>query len=253
MLTADQLKHSGIAHGFFTRGGGHSTGIFASLNCGLGSGDDSEVVQKNRDIVARQLGIAAPNLVTAWQVHGTDVAHVTKPWDISNRPKVDAMVCATPGIALGILTADCGPILFADPEAGVIGAAHAGWKGALAGVAATTVSTMETLGARRTHMTAVIGPTISQANYEVGPDFPKPFLAADPHAQKFFKSSVKKDHYMFDLPAYLVAQMEQLGIAEVVNLGPCTYQDEARFFSYRRATHRGETDYGRLVSAIALR
>ena len=253
MIDTEYLEHSSLSHGFFTRGGGHSTGVFASLNCGLGSGDDIEVVTRNRESVARQLGVDASHLVTAYQVHGADVKHVTEPFDVSQRPKIDGMVCNTRGIAIGVLTADCAPILFADPEAAIIGAAHAGWKGALAGVSDSVVDAMEKLGAQRKRITAVIGPTISQGNYEVGPDFPDAFVRVDSGANKFFKPSLRNGHHIFDLPGYLFERLKRSGVGKTINLGLCTYADEARFYSYRRATHRGETDYGRLISAIALR
>lgn len=252
MIEADHLKHTGIAHGFFTRGGGHSTGIFASLNCGLGSGDDIDLVAKNRAIVARALSVGPAHLVTSHQVHSAEVVHVTEPWDIAARPKVDGMVTATSGIAIGVLTADCGPILFADPDARVVGAAHAGWKGALAGVTTATINAMVGLGAARDRIRAVIGPTISQLNYEVGPEFPAPFVAGDSENAKFFIRSSKGGHFMFDLPGFLMKRMKQDGLRHVYNLAHCTYADEARFYSYRRATHRGDSDYGRLISAIAL-
>ena len=249
-IIAPELQLDGIAHGFFTREGGHSTGIYASLNCGLGSGDNLALVQRNRALVAAQLGVKSDHLISGYQEHGIQVAVVTGP--MADRPKADGLVSNTPGVALGILTADCGPILFADPEAQVIGACHAGWKGALAGVYATTVVGMEGLGAKRSRIVAVLGPTISQAAYEVGPEFPKPFLAQDEQFSKFFIPSVKNGHYMFDLPAFLVRQMAGLGLAKAVDLGLCTYSDEQRFFSYRRTTHRADADYGRLISAIAL-
>ena len=251
MITATELLLPGIVHGFFTREGGHSTGIFASLNCGLGSGDDIEAVKRNRVIVSDALGVAADHLVSGYQVHGTDVAVVTGP--LAERPKVDGLVSNTPGVAIGVLTADCGPVLFADAEAGVVGACHAGWKGALNGVYRTTVEAMEMLGAKRERITAVLGPTISQAAYEVGPEFPKPFIDAAADNQEYFIRSVNSGHYMFDLPRYLAECMRGIGIGKVRDLGLCTYRDEARFFSYRRATHRNEKDYGRLISAIAVR
>jgi polyphenol oxidase len=250
MIETEHLKSTGISHGFFTRGGGHSTGIFASLNCGLGSGDDPDLVVKNRETVTRQLG--ASTLVSAWQVHSADVATVTEAWPVDQRPKVDAMVTNTRGLAIGVLTADCAPVLFLDREARVIGAAHSGWKGALHGVALNTIAAMEALGAERERMTTVIGPTISKVNYEVGPEFPAPFLARDAEARKFFTPSVRDGHHMFDLPGFLQRQMKLAGVGTVINLDLCTYADEAKFFSYRRATHRGETDYGRLISALAL-
>ncbi len=218
----------------------------------LGSGDDPELVTKNREIVARQLAIDPANLVSTWQIHSADVIHVTKPWAQGQRPKVDAMVCNAKGIAIGVLTADCAPILFADAQANIVGACHAGWKGALAGVSSSTIMAMEKLGAKRGRITAVIGPTISRMNYEVGPGFPAQFIAADSENEKFFTSSVKANHRMFDLPGYLLHRLKQDGIQTAINLDFCTYADKSRFYSYRRATHRGEKDYGRLMSAIAL-
>ena len=250
MITAEDLKLPGIAHGFFTRKGGFSHGIFASLNAGLGSGDDIEVVKRNRALVADQLGVAADHLVSAYQVHGVDVAVITGP--VAERPKADGMVSNTPGVALGVLTADCGPVLFADSKAGVIGACHAGWKGAAAGVTDATIAAMERIGASRENIIAVLGPSISQANYEVGPEFPKVFMNGATSSQGYFIPSVNDKHYMFDLPQYLKDRMVAGGVGKVVDLGLCTYADEDLFFSYRRATHRGEKDYGRLISAIAL-
>lgn len=250
MIEAEALKIPGVAHGFFTRGGGHSIGIFSSLNCGMGSGDDPELVTMNRDVVSRALGLDDGQLVTAHQVHSADVMEVTAVWPFDQRPKVDGLVTRTPGIALGSLTADCAPILFAAP--GVVGCCHAGWKGALGGVSDATVATMEKLGAARATIVAVIGPTISKANYEVGPEFPKPFMEQNAVHARFFTPSVKPEHFMFDLPGYLRQRLKAAGVGMVHDLGLCTYADEARFFSYRRATHRGETDYGRLVSAITL-
>jgi polyphenol oxidase len=252
MIEAEQLNLTGIAHGFFTRGGGHSTGIFASLNCGLGSGDDADLVKMNRDVVARALGVAEGHVVSAHQVHSADVAEVTKVWPLDGRPKVDGLVSRVKGIGLGILTADCGPVLFADAEAGVIGCCHAGWKGAVGGVTDATVDAMVKLGALRENIIAVLGPTISQVAYEVGPEFPKPFLEQSSAHGAFFIPSAKAGHFMFDLPAYLRQRMKGLGLKAVHDLGLCTYSDESRFYSYRRASHRGEADYGRLISAIAL-
>ena len=250
MISAPDLQLPGIAHGFFTREGGHSQGIFTSLNCGLGSGDDIETVKKNRALVAADLGLANDHLVSSYQVHGTDVAVVTGP--LAERPKVDGLVSSTPGVALAVLTADCGPVLFADPQARVIGACHAGWKGALNGVYRSTVEAMERLGARRENIIAVLGPTISQQAYEVGPEFPAPFIEASKGHQRYFIPSLRERRYMFDLPGFLSDEMKLIGLGKVVDLGLCTYTDEQRFFSYRRATHRGEKDYGRLISAIAL-
>ncbi len=252
MIEAEQLKFDGIAHGFFTRGGGHSTGIFASLNCGYGSGDDVDLVRMNREVVARAIGVAEGQVVTAHQVHSADVVEVNKVWPLEGRPKVDGLVCRTKGIGLGVLTADCGPVLFADDKAQVIGCCHAGWKGAVGGITDATVSAMVGLGATRENIVAVLGPTISQVAYEVGPEFPKPFLEQSSAHGVFFVPSVKAGHFMFDLPAYLRQRMKGLGLKAVHDLGLCTYSDEARFYSYRRATHRSEANYGRLISAIAL-
>ena len=252
MIASDALALGGISHGFFTREGGHSTGLFDSLNCGMGSGDDKETVTKNRAVVAGKLGVAPERLLSAWQIHSPDVAVVSGPWQGEDRPRVDALVTKTPGIGLGVLTADCGPVLFADPKAKVIGAAHAGWKGALTGVTARTLDVMEEQGAQRANVTAVIGPMISSAAYEVGPEFPGRFIEADPANARFFTASARSGHFMFDLPGYLAQRLRAEGVGTVVNLSLCTFSDEQRFFSYRRATHRNETDYGRLISAIAL-
>ncbi len=252
MITAPLLDAKHIRHGFFSREGGYSGGLFASLNCGMGSGDDKETVRRNRGVVAQALGVAEPRLLTAHQYHSADVVAVTAPWPVDARPMADAMVSNVPGLALGVLTADCAPILFADAEAGVIGAAHAGWKGALAGVTGRTLAAMEALGARRTRIVAAIGPAISQAAYEVGPEFPERYLEDDAGNAGFFKPSRRPHHSMFDLPAYLAARLRAEGVGEATDLAVCTFCDEARFFSYRRATHRRERDYGRQISAIAL-
>jgi polyphenol oxidase len=248
MIEAEELKRDRVVrHGFFTRQGGHSLALFASLNCGFGSGDDKPTVAKNRSVVSFSLGVGEDRLLTAWQWHSADAIAASGSWDVQKPPKADAIVTSTPGLAIGILTADCAPILFADTSAGVIGAAHAGWKGALAGVTDATIAAMEKLGAKRERITAVIGPTISQDSYEVGPDFPERF-----DSNRFFRSSSRKSHYMFDLPGYLRSRLEAKNIASVTDLGLCTYRDEDRFFSYRRATHRNESHYGRQISAIAL-
>lgn len=252
MIASDALALDGISHGFFTRRGGHSTGLFDSLNCGMGSGDDKQVVAKNRAVVAEKLGVAPDCLLSAWQIHSPDAVVVSTPWEGEERPRVDALVTKTPGVGLGVLTADCAPVLFADPQAKVIGAAHAGWKGALTGVTTRTLDVMEEQGASRRNITAVIGPMISQAAYEVGPEFPGRFIEADAENARFFTASPRAGHYMFDLPGYLTNRLRREGVGNVVNLSLCTFSDERRFFSYRRATHRNEKDYGRLISAIAL-
>lgn len=252
MIASDALAFDGISHGFFTREGGHSTGLFSSLNCGMGSGDDKASVMRNRAVVAGRLGVARECLLSAWQVHSPDVAVVSGPWQGEERPRVDALVTRTPRLGLGVLTADCGPVLFADPVAKVIGAAHAGWKGALTGVTARTLDVMEEQGADRRNITAVIGPMISKAAYEVGPEFPGRFIETDAANARWFMPSSRAGHYMFDLPGYLEDRLRREGVGIVVNLSLCTFSDERRFFSYRRATHRNENDYGRLISAIAL-
>jgi polyphenol oxidase len=252
MKQFDELKHPTIAHGFFGRQGGHSTGIFASLNVGLGSGDDRTIVVRNREVVASALGGKEAQLVTAYQVHSAEAVVVTKPWVHEDRPMVDGMVTNVPGVILGTLTADCGPVLFADMRAGVIGAAHAGWKGALTGVTDATVVKMETLGAQRKNTVAVLGPTISKTAYEVGPEFMLSFMAANKANQAYFTDSVKPSHYMFDLPAYLTKRMTDFGIGTVIDSGLCTYTLRDAYFSYRRTTHAKEKDYGRQIAAISL-
>lgn len=252
MITAPQLDLKGIRHGFFTREGGRSSGIYASLNCGLGSGDAREPVTENRALVAAKLGIAPENLLTVHQHHSSDVVAVTVPWSFDRRPKADAMVTNVPGIAIGILTADCGPILFVDPEARVAGAAHAGWKGAVGGVIEATLAAMEKLGASRGAIAAVLGPTISQRAYEVGPEFVARFEEADRHNSGFFVPSTRKGHAMFDLPGYIRMRLESAGVTRIGGIPACTCGEENRFYSYRRATLRGESDYGRQISAIAL-
>jgi YfiH family protein len=243
--------HPGLRHAFFTRQGGVSEGIYASLNGGLGSSDDPAKVLENRRRMAEILNVAPNALISVHQVHSADAVIAEAPWT-GERPRADGMATATPGIALGITTADCGPILFADPEANVIGAAHAGWRGAVTGVLEATVEAMERLGAERGRIVAVLGPTISQKAYEVGPDFIARFAEESPGNQSFFKPSERSGHAMFDLPAFIRMRLETAGIGEFADLGLCTYSDEERFFSYRRTTHRGEPDYGRLISAITL-
>lgn len=247
ILTADALAP--LRHGFFTRKGGASSGVFEGLNCGIGSSDQAEVVKINRARVADAMKVAPDHLVTVHQVHSPDVKLVKGPLD--NAPKADAMVTATPGIALAILTADCQPVLFADAEAGVIGAAHAGWRGALDGVLEATITAMENLGARREEISAVIGPSISQAAYEVGPEFIDAFLDQDPDNSRFFANGTG-DHYQFDLTGYGVHRLRTAGVGHAEWTRHCTYSDPDRFFSYRRASHAKEADYGRLISTIRL-
>ena len=241
-----------VRHGFFTREGGHSTGIYASLNCGYGARDEEAAVRKNRARVASRLGVEADNLMTVWQSHSPDVIMVEAGWDVRQPPDADAMVTRRPGIALGVLTADCTPILFADRAGRAVGVAHAGWKGALGGILEESVAAFESQGVAACEISAAIGPTIGQANYEVGPEFFERFQAEDPGNSRFFAASPRGGHHLFNLPGYVKAKLEALGLAAIEDLALCTYADEARYFSYRRATHRGEPDYGRLISAIVL-
>ena len=241
-----------VRHAFFTRQGGVSEGVFASLNCGFGSRDDRASVARNRELAAERLGLESDRLVTCHQIHGTDVVTVTSPWAYADSPRADAMVCRTPGIALGVLAADCAPILLVDPAAGVIGAAHGGWRGALAGVAEATVGAMTRLGARPEHIRAVVGPCIAQPSYEVGPEFRDAFIAVSPENAGFFRIAARDGHFRFDLPGFLLHRLGKLGLAAVEHTGHDTAAEEDLFFSYRRACLRGERDYGRGLAAIAL-
>ncbi len=236
-------------HGFFTRKGGASSGIFAGLNCGFGSTDQSEVVAINRARVAGAMGVGDGHLITVHQTHSAIALPVAGPLTI--RPEADAMVTATAGVALGILTADCQPVLFADAAAGVIGAAHAGWKGAKDGVLEATLDAMEALGATRAQISAVIGPCISQSAYEVGPEFFEGFTDDTPETRRFFAGG-PGDRMLFDLPAYGLWRLRAAGVGHAEWVGHCTYSDPDRFYSYRRTTHLREADYGRLISVIRL-
>jgi YfiH family protein len=242
----------GIRHGFFTRAGGVSDGLYDSLNGGLGSDDAPARVTENRARMAAALGVAPDRLVTAYQVHSPDVVVATEPWTRAQAPRADAVVTAVRGLAVGITTADCGPLLLADRQAGVVGAAHAGWRGALAGVVEAAVAAMERLGAVRTRMVAAVGPMIRQPCYEVGSDLMERFAAADPTNGRFFAPAARDGHAMFDLAGYIASRLKDAGVGRIEDLGHCTYADPARFFSYRRSTHRAEADYGRHVNAIAL-
>jgi len=248
---ADAVSSPRIAHGFFGRKGGVSTGVYDSLNCGPGSSDARASVVENR---ARATAALSPHatLVTLYQIHSAQAVTVSTPWEIADNPKADAFATDKSGIVLGILTADCAPILLADAQAHVIGAAHAGWGGALAGVTESVVAAMERLGAKRERITAAIGPCISRASYEVGPEFKPRFLAADSSNKMFFEPSPRAGHWQFDLPAYVAHRLRQSGIGAVETIPLCTYLHEADFFSYRRTTHRKEADYGRQLSAILL-
>ena len=245
------LDSANVAHGFFTRKGGVSAGLYAGLNVGSGSNDSAASVAKNRRRAARHINAASDSVVTPWQVHSPDAVIATGPFQ-GEKPKADAIVTATPGLVIGVVTADCGPILFADAKAGVIGAAHAGWKGALYGVLENAVAAMEKLGARRQDIKAVLGPSISQRNYEVGSEFSAAFLAADPAYKRFFVDSPRPEHSMFDLRSFTLHRLEAAGV-ECAMTDDCTYADEENFYSYRRSTHRKEPDYGRQLSAICIR
>lgn len=252
-LKAETLESlAGIAHGFFLRQGGVSAGIYASLNCGLGSADHRVAVAENRARVASELGVSPDRLVSPYQIHSANVVVAEEPWRPGpEAPRADAVVTRRKRLAIGVSTADCAPILFADPQAKVIAAAHAGWRGALAGIIEATLAAMEGLGASRRHISAAIGPTISQHAYEVGAEFKDRFLAAESEYARFFADGPGGRPH-FDLPGFLRARLEAAGVGALYDLGLCTYEDEARFFSYRRSTHRGEPDYGRQLSAIAL-
>lgn len=250
IITSDALT---TRHGFFTRKGGASSGIFAGLNCGTGSSDLAEVVAINRARVADAMGVGDGGLATVHQIHSADVVTVTDPGfgTISPRPRADAMVTRLPGVALAVLTADCQPVLFHDAHAGVIGAAHAGWRGTFDGVLEATLDAMEALGADRADTVAVIGPAISQAAYEVGPEFTQRFLDEDREYARFFANGAG-DRALFDLPAFGLYRLRQAGVGQALWTRHCTYRDPDRFYSYRRTTHAAEADYGRLISVIRL-
>ena len=240
----------GLRHGFLGRRGGVSDGVCAGLNVGLGSTDDRKAIRANRRLAVEAVATGA-QLVTLHQVHSATAIPVTEPFPDDARPKADALVTDRPGLALGILTADCTPVLFADAQAGVIGAAHAGWKGALAGVVEGTLAAMETLGAARANVVAAIGPTIARRSYEVDEGFLRRFLEDDPEHERFFAAG-RPGHHQFDLEGFMVARLAAVGVTRVEALGLDTYSDPDRFYSFRRATHRGEPDYGRQISLIAL-
>jgi hypothetical protein len=242
-----------LRHGFFARRGGVSVGIYNSLNCGFGSGDDAAQVATNRRRAVAALGVQPDQLVTAYQVHSRRAVRVERPWERGGAPQADAMVTDQPGITLGILTADCAPILLADEVGGVIGAAHAGWRGAFAGIIESTIEAMIEIGAKPARIVAAIGPCIGFASYEVGPEFPEPFLLDDQSNDAFFRAAARPNHFLFDLAGYLARRLDNAEVSNLDRLAHDTFADEAAFFSYRRARHRGEEDYGRLLSAIALR
>ena len=252
MIESGLLKDGSgaIGHGFFTREGGVSEGLYASLNCGLGSGDVQERVRENRARVARRLGGDPARLLTVRQVHSPRALIAEAPWPVESPPEADAIVTRTPGLVIGALSADCAPLLFADHEAGIVGAAHAGWRGALSGIIEATVDAMEGLGAAPERIRAAVGPAIGQAAYEVGRDFEGRFLEADSANAAFFAEGRDEAHVHFDLPAYCLKRLKSRGVVHAELLPHCTCADESRFFSYRRSVHRDDPDYGRQISAI---
>jgi len=241
----------GLRHAFFTREGGVSEGIYAGLNGGIGSKDDPAHVTENRCRMAAQMGVAPRQFLTVFQIHSPDVAVATEPWDANSRPRADAIVTDKEGLAIGVTTADCGPVLFVDPQARVVGAAHAGWKGAFSGVLESTIMEMEKLGARLNDIVAAIGPLIRQSSYEVGNEFVERFVEADADYSLFFIPATREGHAMFDLAGFIRMRLEKAGVPIIDDLGVDTYSDQ-RFYSYRRSVHRSEPDYGRHVHAIAL-
>jgi hypothetical protein len=254
MLRAASLSAlTGIGHAFFTRAGGVSDGIYATLNGGPGSKDAPANVAENRARMAAALDVAPNRFITAYQIHSPDVVVVDRPWSAEARPRADAIVTRSPGLAIGVTTADCGPVLLADEAARVIGAAHAGWRGAATGVLEATIAAMERCGADRTRMVAALGPMIRQPNYEVGPEFIAQFAAEDPGNGRFFRPASRPEHALFDLAGYIAARLAAAGVGRVEDLGHCTYADAKRFFSYRRSSHRAEGDYGRHINAIVLK
>lgn len=245
-------KLKGIRHAFFTRKGGVSEGVYASLNGGVGSDDAPENVAENRARMANALGVTLDRLLTPYQIHSPDVVVVHAPWEHEARPRADALVTRTTGLAIGISTADCGPLLFADAQGGVIGAAHAGWRGAFSGIIEATLDAMEKFGASRKRIAAALGPTIRQPNYEVGPEFVDRFMQADKANGRYFVPSGRDGHALFDLPGFIADRIRAAGIGNFEDLGRCNYAEPEHFYSYRRMSRLGESDYGRHISAITL-
>ena len=241
-----------IRHGFFTRTGGVSNGCYESLNAGVGSNDEPAHVAENRARMAAAIGVSPERLISAYQIHSPTVVIAETPWDAPARPKADAIVTRVAKLAVAVSTADCGPILFADAQAGVIGAAHAGWRGALSGVAEATIAAMERCGAERSRIVAALGPMIRQPSYEVGPEFVTQFANDDPENERFFRNGSRAGHALFDLAGYIAARLARTGVGRIEDLGHCTYAEPQTFFSYRRSVHRREPDYGRHLNAIAL-
>lgn len=252
-LLAENLQDlSGVRHGFFTREGGVSRGIYASLNCGIGSSDDTQSVLENRRRVARFLGGTIDGVVTLYQEHGTTAQVVSGPLPRQALPRADAIVSKTPGLVIGVLTADCAPVLLADPEARIVAAAHAGWRGAVAGIIESVVAEMERQGASRPRIRAAVGPCINQDAYEVGPEFEAEFLSRCPENSRFFVPAANVGRLRFDLPGFVRHRLAETGIGSLFAVTTCTYENESLFFSYRRKLHRQEADYGRQISAIVV-
>ncbi|PHS74120.1 MAG: polyphenol oxidase [Rhodospirillaceae bacterium] len=252
MFKTVNLNHDGVHHGFLSAEGGVSEGIYRSLNCGFGSDDQAGNVAENRKRAVQLAGLADVPLVTCFQIHSSNVVCVEEPWAAENAPQADALVTRKPSIALGILTADCIPVLFADVNAGVVGAAHAGWKGAASGVLDATVQAMIGLGAKVQNIQAAIGPCIHQASYEVGVDLKENVMTKSPWAEDFFKDG-KPDHFQFDLPGYVAGRLDRAGVKSVEQVNVDTYAHKDTCFSYRRTTHQGGGDYGRAISIIGLK
>jgi len=252
LQTASLSALPGVRHAFFTREGGVSDGIYATLNGGTGSNDEPGRVAENRARMAASLGVRPDHLLTAYQIHSPDVAIIDGPWTLDRRPRADALVTKRPGLAIGVTTADCGPVLLADERACIVGAAHAGWRGAAGGVIESTIAAMEECGADRERIKAALGPMIRQPSYEVGPEFIAAFQAQDEANERFFTPASRSGHASFDLAGYIAARLNAAGIQDIEDLGHCTYSDPALFFSFRRSTHRREVDYGRHVNAITL-
>lgn len=248
----DNLSLQGISHGFFTRVGGVSEGIYASLNCGFGSNDEASNVLQNRSIVSERLGVPGARVNTPYQTHSSDAVVTHEGWGPDAAPKADAVVTNTPNIVIGVLTADCAPVLFVDPINKVVAAAHSGWRGAVGGVLENTVETMRSLGAQRRHIVAVVGPCIGQKNYEVGREFYDQFMTVDQGYSSFFSLNEKTNNPHFDLSGFAVSRLEKIGVKKAIATPYCTYEDETQFFSYRRNTHNSMADYGRQVSAIVI-
>ena len=249
-IIAPSLAHANIRHAFFTREGGVSSGVYASLNGGTGSRDEPEKVRENHNRMAAALGISGERLLIPFQVHSVEAIIVNEPWQ--DRPHCDGIATSARGLALGVTGADCGILLFSDSRAGVIAAAHAGWKGALSGIIEATVRQMEKLGAHRADIAVALGPTIGAASYEVGPEFVARFVDVAPEHKRFFTPSERGTHAYFDLPGFIAMRVDEANVGNFEDLALDTYSDEARFYSYRRMTHRSEPDYGRLIAAVTL-